>query len=163
LGFFIGIDLGTSSVKAVLVDDRECILATSSAPLYVQRPAPGFSEQAPEAWLDATLRSVDALAAKRPKEIAAVTGIGLSGQMHGATLLDVGGTVLRPCILWNDIRSAEECDEFEAAFPRSREITGNLAMRASLHRSSCGSESTSRLCSSGSPWSCCRKRICAGA
>ena len=128
MSFFLGIDLGTSSVKSVLVDENERIVATRSVPLAVRRPAPGFSEQDPEDWWEAVLATIDAIAASCPNEIAAVAGIGLSGQMHGATLLDASGEVLRPCILWNDTRSTVECEAFELAFPRSREITGNLAM-----------------------------------
>jgi xylulokinase len=128
LSFFLGIDLGTSSVKSVLVDENEQIVGTRSVPLEVRRPAPGFAEQDPNDWWEATLASLDSIAASCPDQMAAVTGIGLSGQMHGATLLDASGDVLRPCILWNDTRSAAECEEFELAFPRSREITGNLAM-----------------------------------
>ena len=73
-------------------------------------------------------RTLDALAAAEPRRIASVTGIGLSGQMHGATLLDDADAVLRPAILWNDGRAAAECPEIEAACPEARAITGNIAM-----------------------------------
>ena len=94
--YIIGIDLGTSSVKAVLVDDSEQILAQASESLQVARPAPTHSEQDPASWWQATLAALDRLAAEAPKAMAAVTGIGLSGQMHGATLLDAQDRVLRP-------------------------------------------------------------------
>ncbi len=125
---FIGIDLGTSSVKSVLLDSNSHIVATASAPLEVQRPAPGHSEQDAESWWRATLQTIDDLARQAPKAVSAVAGIGLSGQMHGATLLDASGAVLRPCILWNDVRAAAECRELEQRLPDLGRITGNPAM-----------------------------------
>lgn len=128
----LGIDVGTSGVKAVLADvsaaGLDQLLADSSAPLTVQRPHAQWSEQAPEAWWHAVLTSVDALKATHAGVLASCSAIGLSGQMHGATLLDSAGEVLRPCMLWNDGRSALECQEFEDVWPASREVTGNLAM-----------------------------------
>jgi xylulokinase len=122
---FLGLDLGTSGVKAVLLrDDR--VLAQATAPLSVASPRPLWSEQDPAAWWQATGQAVAALRATH--DLSAVRGIGLSGQMHGAVLLDASGRVLRPAILWNDGRSGAECRELEAAEPRSRAITGNLAM-----------------------------------
>jgi len=125
---FLGIDLGTSAVKALLVDDRQQILAEASAALDVARPQPLWSEQDPEQWWQATSHAVARLREQCPTQLAAVRGIGLSGQMHGATLLDASDRVLRPAILWNDGRSAAECAELERRAPRSRAITGNLAM-----------------------------------
>ena len=125
---YLGIDLGTSSVKAILVDDAQAVLASASQPLEVQRPAPGWSEQDPEAWLAAMMRAIDALAAERPRELAATRAIGLSGQMHGAVLLDRHGAVLRPCMLWNDTRATTECRELEQAFPSLQAVTGNPPM-----------------------------------
>jgi xylulokinase len=125
---YLGIDLGTSEVKAVLLEEGGAIVASASAPLEVQRPQPRWSEQSAEAWWDASLAAVDKLRAANAAKLAAVRGIGLSGQMHGATLLDEADRPLRPAILWNDTRSDEECRELEARVPRLREITGNLAM-----------------------------------
>ena len=125
---YLGIDLGTSAVKALLVDERQHVLAQASAPLAVMRPRPLWSEQDPEHWWTATQAAVGELRAGQPAALAAVRGIGLSGQMHGATLLDAGDRVLRPAILWNDGRSGAECAELERRTPRSRAITGNLAM-----------------------------------
>src|SRR5215207_3932678 len=125
---YLGIDIGTSAVKALLVDDAERVLAVESVPLAVSRPRPGFSEQDPESWVAATIAAVDALAARQGSEIAAVSGIGLSGQMHGATLLGRDRRPLRPAILWNDGRSAAECRELEEAWPELRRVTGNKAM-----------------------------------
>lgn len=125
---YLGLDIGTSSIKAVLLDDADRVIAVADRPLTVSRPHPNWSEQAPADWWDATLGAVDDLAKANPAALAAVTGIGLSGQMHGATLLDAKGAVLRPCILWNDGRSAAECRELEAKFPDLHAVTGNLAM-----------------------------------
>jgi len=125
---FIGIDVGTSSIKSVLVDRSERLIASAQVSLIVSRPQPGFSEQAPEDWWHAALETLDQLHRTAPQEMSAVTGIGFSGQMHGATLLDRNGDVLRPCILWNDGRAAEECREMEAACPDLHAISGNLAM-----------------------------------
>ena len=125
---YLGIDAGTSSVKALLIDGAQSVIGTASAALEVARPHPGWSEQAPADWWTATQTAIAALKTSYPREIAAVEGIGLSGHMHGATLLGADDTVLRPCILWNDGRSAAECLEIEQNFPRSREVAGNIAM-----------------------------------
>ncbi|OOY10952.1 xylulokinase [Thioclava marina] len=125
---YLGIDLGTSGVKAALIDPTGTVVAEAHQPLSVSRPHPGWSEQGPEDWWQATLAALDALAAKAPKDMAALRGLGLSGQMHGAVLLDAADAVLRPAILWNDMRSAEECAALETDAPDLHAITGNLAM-----------------------------------
>lgn len=125
---YLGIDLGTSAVKTVLVDAAQRVVASRSQPLTVASPRPGYSEQDPAQWVDATFATLDALKADHPAELADVVGIGLSGQMHGATLLDANLKPLRPCILWNDGRSAAECAELERRWPVLRATTGNKAM-----------------------------------
>ncbi|NUB16411.1 xylulokinase, partial [Azospirillum brasilense] len=125
---YLGIDLGTSGVKAVLVDAAQRLGGQSTAPLEVSRPHPLWSEQDPEDWWAATGRAVAGLRAAHPDAMAAVRGIGLSGQMHGATLLDRQDRVLRPAILWNDGRSGAECAELERRAPNLRAIAGNRAM-----------------------------------
>ena len=125
---FLGIDIGTSAVKALLVDGQQMAIGSATADLTVSRPQPGHSEQDPEAWWDAILAAVDALAAAHPAALSAVQGIGLSGQMHGAVLMDAAGAVLRPAILWNDVRASAECAALEAGFPQLRQVTGNIAM-----------------------------------
>ncbi len=122
---FLGIDIGTSSVKAVVVDDKDTVVEQASAPLDVSRPHAGWSEQNPADWWSATNAAVTALPAAHRK---AVKAVGLSGQMHGATLLDASDRPLRPAILWNDGRSEAQCAVLEKAEPRSRDITGNIAM-----------------------------------
>ena len=123
---YLGIDIGTSSVKTVLFDRDQRLVGQASAALTVQRPHPGWSEQDPEAWWSAVETTIDALA--KAHGLAGLRGIGLSGQMHGAVCLDADDAVLRPAILWNDGRSMAECAEIEAAFPRARAVAGNIAM-----------------------------------
>ena len=120
---YIGLDLGTSGLKGVLIAADQAVLAEASAPLTVSRPQPGWSEQSPADWIASAEAVLDALAANR--SLSNVKGIGLSGQMHGATLLDAADEVLRPCILWNDTRSFEEAAELDAD-PMFRRVTGNI-------------------------------------
>lgn len=122
---YLGIDIGTSGVKAVICNPAGAVMAQAAAPLAISRPQPLWSEQDPADWWTATEAAVCAL----PAELrAAVVAIGLAGQMHGATLLGADDSVLRPAILWNDGRSFAECAELEAAVPALREISGNIAM-----------------------------------
>ncbi|WP_414148496.1 xylulokinase [Erwinia sp. BNK-24-b] len=123
---YIGIDLGTSGVKAVLLDENNQVLASHTEQLTVSRPHPLWSEQDPEAWWQATDKVMLALAAQR--SLRQVRAIGLSGQMHGAVLLGRQQQILRPAILWNDGRSARACQELEECVPDARSITGNLMM-----------------------------------
>ena len=119
---YIGLDLGTSGLKGVLIGEDQVVLAEATAPLTVSRPAEGWSEQAPSDWIRAAETVFDQLSAKG---LGSVRGIGLSGHMHGATLLDAGDDVLRPCILWNDTRSFEEAAELDGD-PMFRRLTGNI-------------------------------------
>ena len=120
---YIGLDLGTSGLKGILIGEDQAVLAEATAPLTVQRPAEGWSEQAPSDWISAAETVFDRLAAQKP--LSGVRGIGLSGHMHGATLLDARDEVLRPCILWNDTRSHEEAAELDGD-PMFRRLTGNI-------------------------------------
>jgi xylulokinase len=122
---YLGLDLGTSGVKAMLMDGDQKIIGSGHGSLDVSRPHSGWSEQAPADWIRATEEAVAELKKSYPKELAAVRGIGLSGQMHGATLLDASDNVLRPCILWNDTRSFKEAAALDAD-PRFRALTGNI-------------------------------------
>lgn len=123
---YIGIDLGTSGVKAILLGEQGQLLASHSEPLPISRPHPLWSEQSPEDWWQATDRAM--LALGKQHNLQPVKAIGLTGQMHGATLLDKQQQVLRPAILWNDGRSFAQCQTLEQAVPNSRDITGNLMM-----------------------------------
>ena len=122
----IGIDLGTSSIKVALVDDGDRVIATASRALTVSRPQPDFSEQEPREWWKGLVDSMDELRAAQGSDLANCVAIGLSGQMHGATLLDEKGAVLRPCILWNDGRSADQCARLMREWPAVTTVTGNL-------------------------------------
>jgi xylulokinase len=118
---WLGLDIGTSGVKAVISDDDGIVVAEANAPLTVSRPQPLWSEQDPEDWWTAVTAAVTTLPASAR---AAVRGVGLAGQMHGAVMLDACDRVLRPAILWNDGRAAAEC----AALRAAEHVTGNLAM-----------------------------------
>ena len=120
---YIGLDLGTSGIKGIVIDDAQAVLAEATSPLTVQRPHDGWSEQDPAAWIAAAEAVMDSLAGQVDME--AVRGIGLSGHMHGATLLDSSDRVLRPCILWNDTRSAREAAVLDDN-PDFRRLTGNI-------------------------------------
>lgn len=125
---YLGIDLGTSEVKVLLLDDAGAIVATAGAPLELSSPHPLWSEQDPADWWRATESAVAQLRAAHPAALAGVRGIGLSGQMHGAVLVDRADRVLRPAILWNDGRSHAECEELTRLAPSLHTVAGNLAM-----------------------------------
>jgi xylulokinase len=125
---FLGIDLGTSGVKSVLIDEHQNLIAQhSSKPLDVSRPHRGWSEQDPAVWWDGVCQTLDGLAASNPKELAAAKAIGLSGQMYGATVLDSADKPLRPAILWNDTRTEKQCIALEQREPKLRAIAGRKA------------------------------------
>ncbi|MCB1756951.1 MAG: xylulokinase [Gammaproteobacteria bacterium] len=123
--YFIGIDLGTSGVKVLLMDETQDVLGFTQQQIAVSRPHPGWSEQNPADWIQATETALDELQTRFPRQVAAVKGISLSGHMHGATLIDKDDKVLRPCILWNDTRSFHEAAELDAD-PIFRSISGNI-------------------------------------
>ncbi|KXJ54108.1 MAG: xylulose kinase [Thalassospira sp. Nap_22] len=125
---YLGIDVGTSAVKALLIDENSVTLAEADAPLRVSSPKPFWSEQNPTDWWDATLRAIDDLHRQNPSAIAATRAIGLSGQMHGATLLGADDKPLRPAILWNDGRATRECAELDAALPDLGQRAGVATM-----------------------------------
>jgi len=120
---FIGLDLGTSSLKAILINDQQAVIAEHTVPLTVQRRHDGWSEQDPASWNAAVIEALRAIRAQQ--DCRGLKGIGLSGHMHGATLLDADGEVLRPCMLWNDTRSFAEAADMDAE-PAFRAITGNI-------------------------------------
>lgn len=125
---YLGIDLGTSGIKTILLDDNDEIIGQTSSPLEVSRPEPLWSEQDPNDWWEATNSAIEELKNAYPEEFKSIKAIGLSRQMHGATLLDNKNKILRPAILWNDGRSESQCKSIERAEPDSRSITGNIAM-----------------------------------
>jgi xylulokinase len=125
---FLGIDLGTSELKLVLLADDHRVAGVEREPLAVARPQPLWSEQSPADWWAALEAALQRLGARHAAALRSVRAIGLSGQMHGAVLLDAAGDVLRPAILWNDGRSAAQCAELERRAPALRRIAGNGAM-----------------------------------
>jgi xylulokinase len=122
---YLGLDLGTSGLKALIIDEQQHVIGSAAVSLKVSRPHAGWSEQSPTEWVAAAESVLDQLKASHPLGLAAVKGIGLSGQMHGATLIDRAGGVLRPCILWNDSRSHVEASKLDTD-SRFREISGNI-------------------------------------
>ncbi|GGA43201.1 xylulokinase [Sphingomonas psychrolutea] len=122
---FLGIDIGTSGVKAVVLDTHGAVVGQGVAALSVQRPELLWSEQDPDAWWAATEAAVRAI---DPTIRRAVRGVGIAGQMHGATLLGADDRPLRPAILWNDGRSFAECDALEAETPEFGTVGGNIVM-----------------------------------
>ena len=125
---YIGIDLGTSGVKTILINHNQDILSVAHAKLDVHSPLDGFNEQNPQDWIEATENCLFQLKKNNPKEFSATVSMGISGHMHGATLIDKEGNIIRPCILWNDTRSHQECLEFEDQEFNVRQISGNIAM-----------------------------------
>jgi xylulokinase len=125
---FLGLDIGTSAVKAIVVDAHQNVVGKQAAPLSVQTPQPGWSEQDPESWWLAALSALGALRRELGPAWTGVRAIGLSGQMHGAVVLGREKTVLRPAILWNDGRSVAECAELAAHMPDLGALAGVPAM-----------------------------------
>jgi xylulokinase len=108
---FLGLDVGTSGVKAILVAEDGGVVASATAPLALDTPHPGWAEQEPEAWWEASRGAIRDVLGQRPK--ARVAGVGISGQMHSSVFLDKGGAVIRPALLWCDGRTTAECREIE--------------------------------------------------
>lgn len=125
---FLGVDVGTSEVKVLLLDADHRVVGVSGSSLEISRPHVGHSEQDPAAWWTATQHALAELKSKFTHEYAAIKAIGLSGQMHGAVLLDKNNQILRPAILWNDTRSAQECVEMMNELPSLPQLAGSLAM-----------------------------------
>lgn len=119
----LGLDLGTSSIKGLLIDDNQAIIAEATAPMAVSRPQDGWSEQDPAEWIRGAESVLASLAQKT--ELSKLVSIGLSGHMHGATLIDENDNVLRPCILWNDTRSHVEAAEMDSD-AEFRDVSGNI-------------------------------------
>src|SRR5690606_37562101 len=107
------------------IDDGQAVVGSASTTLDVSRPLPGWSEQNPRDWITAAEHAIGELRTARARELAAVRGIGLSGQMHGATLLDERDEPLRACMLWNDTRAQAEAAALDSD-PRFRAVTGNI-------------------------------------
>ncbi|MBT1280085.1 xylulokinase [Thermoanaerobacter sp. CM-CNRG TB177] len=128
--YFLGIDLGTSAVKIILVEENGNVIGSTSKEYPVYYPQPGWSEQNPEDWWNATKDGIRELIIKTGVKNDDIKGIGLSGQMHGLVLLDENNNVLLPAILWNDQRTQEECDYITQKLGKERltKYTGNKAL-----------------------------------
>ncbi|MBB3019763.1 xylulokinase [Microvirga lupini] len=125
---YLGIDVGTSAVKTILVNERQATIAEADIGLQISRPQDLWSEQDPEAWWQAVQKALDQLLAKDAAALTDVRGIGLSGQMHGAVLLDAANRPLRPAILWNDGRSFQEAQELGTKHPGLSRTMGVIPM-----------------------------------
>jgi xylulokinase len=126
----LGIDVSTTGAKALLIDSSGRVVASATTPLTLSTPRPLWSEQAPEDWYAGVAKSIREALQKVGRAGGDVAAVGLTGQMHGLVLLDEAGNVLRPAILWNDQRTAAQCDEIRARIGRERLIalTGNDAL-----------------------------------
>lgn len=113
MGVYLGVDIGTSGTKTLAMREDGDILASATVEYPLSSPHPGWSEQDPEDWWQATIKSVRQVLKQGKLKPAEVAGIGLSGQMHGSVFLDKRQAVIRPAILWNDQRTAAECEEIE--------------------------------------------------
>lgn len=129
MSYLLGIDSSTTATKALLVDDRGKVVGVASSNYPLSTPRPLWAEQDPELWWEATRQSISEVLKTSQVDPAEISGVGLTGQMHGLVLLDAEGEVLRPAILWNDQRSAAECDLMRETLGLTRlvEITGNDA------------------------------------
>ncbi|HXE55734.1 MAG TPA: xylulokinase [Tepidisphaeraceae bacterium] len=114
MAHLLGIDVGTSGTKTLICDQKGAVLATAMAEHPISSPRPGWSEQDPLDWWDAACKATRAVLKKAKVKPADVGGIGLSGQMHGSVFLGNGPKPLRPALLWNDQRTAEQCEEIES-------------------------------------------------
>lgn len=127
---FLGIDVSTTATKALLIDEGGAVVAVAAAEYGFETPHPLWSEQDPALWWHGAVQSIRSVLAQAGVDAAAIGGVGLTGQMHGLVLLDSDGQVLRPSILWNDQRTAAQCDEIRTRLGKARliELTGNDAL-----------------------------------
>jgi xylulokinase len=130
LSHVLGLDISTTATKAVLLDADGALAATAAAEYSYETPQPLWSEQDPRRWWDGTVEAVRAALARGDLSGDDVEAVGLAGQMHGLVVLDAGDEVLRPAILWNDQRTAAECDLIRKTVGAERliAITGNDAL-----------------------------------
>ncbi|GAG31568.1 unnamed protein product, partial [marine sediment metagenome] len=131
MAYYLGIDVGTSGTKALVTDAGARVLGTVTAPHGIISPHPGWSEQDPRQWWAATVKAVRAVIKKTKIDGKQVAGIGLSGQMHGLVITDAAGEPLRPAIIWNDQRTADQAAEIEEKVGGKRKLislVGNVAM-----------------------------------
>lgn len=125
--YYIGMDLGTSALKLILIDENKSILKTVSKQYPISYPKPNYSEQNPEDWWTAVKEGLAELTDGFDR--SEIKGIGVGGQMHGLVMLDENGKVLRPAILWNDTRTGKQTDYLNNVIGKEKlqELTGNIA------------------------------------
>ena len=130
MNYFIGIDIGTTGAKAVLMDVNGIVVTTATNEYPMFTPQPLWAEQNPEDWWNAACKSIRNVLSKSKVNANDVKGIGLTGQMHGLVTIDSNGKVLYPCIMWNDQRTSEECKEItdKIGFKNLLSITGNQVL-----------------------------------
>ena len=126
----LGIDVSTTATKAILVDSAGAVRAVAASEYGYDSPQPLWSEQSPDLWWDGAAAAIRSVLAESRVPASDVAGVGLTGQMHGLVLLDAADAVLRPAILWNDQRTARECDLIRATVGPERliQVTGNDAL-----------------------------------
>lgn len=130
MSYLLGIDVSTTATKALLIDERGDVVAVAAQEYGFDTPHPLWSEQDPALWWYGAIQSIRGVLTQSGVDPAAIAGVGLTGQMHGLVLLDEAGTVLRPSILWNDQRTAVQCDEIRQRLGKERliQLTGNDAL-----------------------------------
>ena len=128
--YFLGIDVSTTATKALLIDPAGAVIAAAASEYNFETPHPLWSEQSPGLWWDGTQKSIRSLLQQARVDPSKIAALGLTGQMHGLVLLDAAGEILRPCILWNDQRTQDQCDEIHRLVGRENfiQITGNPAL-----------------------------------
>lgn len=127
MSVFLGVDIGTSGTKTIAIREDGTILASAMVEYPLYSPKPGWSEQLPEDWWQATVTTVQTILTTGKVKAAEVKGIGLSGQMHGSVFLDKNQKVIRPALLWNDQRTAAECVEIESRAGGRKKLIGMVA------------------------------------
>ena len=128
--YFLGIDVGTTGSKALLIDTSGTVMASATTEYPMSTPQPQWAEQHPQDWWDATVLSIKGAMNQSRVPVKDVAAVGLTGQMHGLVLLDDAGKVLRPCIMWNDQRTANECRYITDLVGEDKllALTGNLVL-----------------------------------
>jgi len=127
MGLLLGIDIGTSATKTLLCTPEGKVLATAGVEYPVYAPKPGWSEQEPDDWWKATVAGIAAVCKKAKRRSGDITGIGLSGQMHGSVFVDKAGRALRRALLWNDQRTARECEQIEKLVGGRKKLIGMVS------------------------------------
>ncbi len=130
MDYFVGLDVGTTGAKVILIDEDGRVVNTTSSEYPMYNPKPLWSEQNPEDWWQAVQVSFRKIIGESKIDAGAIKGVGLTGQMHGIVLLDKEGKVLRPCLMWNDQRTSKECEDITSVigFDNLLRITGNAVL-----------------------------------